>query len=95
MLTGAYAPRWMRVASAEGPLHALAFCVNRTHTRYAGRLPEEQIIACIAEANGPLGTCATYLFNTVQHLEELGIKDARLVRLRNEVAAKIRTAAAD
>jgi glutathione-specific gamma-glutamylcyclotransferase len=89
MLTGAYAPRWLKARTASGPLHAIAFLVNRSHTRYAGRLPEERIIATIAEANGPLGACATYLFNTVAHLETLGIRDKRLSRLRDRVVAKL------
>lgn len=94
MITGAYAPRWVKASTSEGPVHALAFAINRTHVRYAGRLPEERIIATIAEAHGPLGACATYLFNTVNHLEELGIRDRRLSRLRDEVAARMAKAAA-
>ena len=89
MLTGAYAPRWLKLDSADGPLHAIAFLINRGHTRYAGRLPEEKIVATIAEAHGPLGPCATYLFNTVQHLEELGIDDRQLRRLRDQVAKRV------
>jgi glutathione-specific gamma-glutamylcyclotransferase len=89
MLTGAYAPRWVRVNTQEGPVHAIAFLINRTHRRYAGKLPEERVIACIAEAHGPLGACATYLFNTVNHLEALGIEDRRLARLRDQVAARM------
>jgi cation transport protein ChaC len=89
MLTNAYAPCWMRVSTPDGPLHALAFRINRTHRRYAGRLPEEKIIAAVAEAHGPLGACATYLFETVAHLEDLGIRDQRLIRLRDQVAARV------
>ena len=88
MLTGAYAPRWVTAVTKEGPLQAIAFLINRNHERYAGRLPEDRIIATIAEAQGPLGACATYLFNTVAHLEDLGIRDRRLARLRDRVAAK-------
>jgi glutathione-specific gamma-glutamylcyclotransferase len=89
MMTSAYAPRWVRLAGAQGPRHALAFRINRTHSRYAGRLPEDRIIASIAEAHGPLGACATYLYNTVAHLEELGIRDRHLIRLRDRVAAML------
>ncbi len=89
MLTGAYAPRWVKLDTAPAELHAIAFLTNRGHTRYAGRLPEDRIIAAIAEAHGPLGACATYLFNTVAHLEALGIGDRRLKRLRDRVAARI------
>jgi glutathione-specific gamma-glutamylcyclotransferase len=94
MLTGAYAPRWLKLESAKGPIHAIAFLINRRHLRYAGRLPEDQIIATIAEAHGPLGACATYLFNTVAHLEALGISDRRLKHLRDQVAVRIGTAGA-
>ena len=89
MLTGAYAPRWLKLETDSGPLHAIAFLINRAHTRYAGRLPEERIVETIAEAHGPRGRCATYLFNTVAHLQELGIADRRLERLRDQVAKKM------
>jgi cation transport protein ChaC len=58
-------------------------------------LPEEKIVAAIAEAHGPLGPCATYLFNTVAHLEELGIRDRRLSLLRDRVAARMEAAATE
>jgi glutathione-specific gamma-glutamylcyclotransferase len=89
MLTGAYAPRWVPVVTKAGPVQAIAFLINRRHARYAGKLPENRIIASIAEAHGPLGACATYLFNTVAHLEELGIRDRRLERLRDRVTARL------
>ncbi len=94
MLTGAYVPRWVKVGTADGPIEAVTFLVNRGHKRYAGRLPEETIIAAIAEAEGPLGACATYLFNTVTHLEALGIRDPRMIRLRDRVSERIERAAA-
>jgi len=73
--------------TAEGPLHAIGFLVNRAHVRYAGRLAEADIVAAIAEANGPLGSCAAYLFNTVSHLEVMGVLDRQMVRLRDQVKA--------
>lgn len=94
MLTGAYAPRWLKVGTDEGPVHALGFLINRAHVRYAGKLPEERIIATIAEAHGPLGACATYLFNTVAHLEKLGIREPKLARLRDLVRERMEQAAA-
>lgn len=89
MVTGAYLPRWVTAVTCEGKVSAIAFLINRRHARYAGRLPEERIISSIAEARGPLGPCATYLFNTVAHLEELGIRDRRLSRLRDRVMARM------
>jgi glutathione-specific gamma-glutamylcyclotransferase len=92
MLTGAYKPRWVSLAMAGRPLSALAFVVNREHPRYAGRLSDEQVAAILAEAKGPLGSCAAYLLNSVSHLEELGVHDRRLWRLRAAVAARIEAA---
>lgn len=92
MLTGAYKARWVPLATAGGPRCAIAFVVNREHYRYAGRLSDEQVAAILAEAKGPLGSCAAYLFNSVSHLEELGVHDRRLWRLRAAVAARIEAA---
>jgi len=92
MLTGAYKARWVSLAMAGGPRRAIAFVVNRHHARYAGRLSEEQVATILAEAKGPLGSCAAYLFNSVSHLEELGVNDRRLWRLRAAVAARIEAA---
>ena len=89
MLTGAYRPRWLKLTTAEGPLHAIGFVVNRRHVRYAGRLAEAEVVAALAEANGPLGSCAAYLFDAVSHLEALGAHDRKLIRLRDKVVARI------
>lgn len=87
MITGAYCPRWVRVATADdNPVWAIAFLINRSHPRYAGLVPEDRIVESIARAHGALGPCASYLFDTAQHLQDLGIRDTRLSRLRDRVA---------
>ena len=86
MVTGAYCPRWVKAATPKGPVYAIAFTMNAAHHRYAGRLPEAQVAAVIARAEGPLGRCCNYLFSTVQHLRELGIRDRHLDRLAHQVA---------
>jgi glutathione-specific gamma-glutamylcyclotransferase len=85
MVTGAYSPRWVRLTTAEGDVRAVAFTINRAHERYAGRLPDEQTVATIARAEGPLGPNRDYLYNTVSHLEELGLHDRGLRRLGDAV----------
>jgi cation transport protein ChaC len=35
----------------------------------------------IALAEGPLGKCRDYLFNTVSHLDDLGLSDKKLSKL--------------
>ena len=90
MFTGAYRPTWMSARSHGDVVFAVAFVINREHSRYAGRLSEEQIAHHIATAEGPMGPCRDYLFETVAHLSELGIRDRRL----EGVAARVRAYAA-
>jgi cation transport protein ChaC len=60
--------------------------MNRKHERYVGEMPEEEMARTIERAHGFLGPCAEYLFNTVDHLEELGMPDRGLKRLRDRVS---------
>ncbi len=88
MIMGSYRPRWVKVVTSEGPVWAITFVMNRAHENYAGVLSEERVAAVIANASGALGPCAAYLFNTVDHLGELGIHDRRLSRLKRLVAER-------
>ena len=88
MLTSVYRARWLRVRSAAGPVEALAFIVNRAHSRYAGRLSEERILDTIAAAEGPIGRCADYLIETVASLRALGICEPGLAALNDRLAAR-------
>ncbi|UUX51916.1 gamma-glutamylcyclotransferase [Nisaea acidiphila] len=94
MVSDAYIPRWLTLSSEEGPIRAIGFVMNRDHERYVGQLPEEEMARTIERAHGFLGPCAEYLFNTVEHLDELGIPDRGLTRLRDRVS-EIRSAAGD
>ncbi len=86
-------PRWIRVATEEGPLTALAFVMNRQAPAYVGRLAPEEVAAFLAGACGHWGSGAEYLHNTVMHLEEHGIHDRNLWRLQQLVAGRIEDAA--
>ena len=81
MVTGAYRPRWVEAATAEGRVRALTFVINREHDRYARALSDDDLIRTLATAQGALGSCADYLFHTAAHLTQLGIADAALERL--------------
>lgn len=86
MFTGAYRPTWMSAQSHGESFSAIAFVINREHSRYAGRLSDDQVAHHIATAEGPMGACRDYLFETVAHLTELGIRDRGL----EAMAAKVR-----
>jgi cation transport protein ChaC len=92
MVSGAYQPRWVEAASESGPVRAIAFVINHAHPRYAGLLPEARVIETIAAAAGRLGPCADYLFNTVAHLDALGIEDRPMRRLRKRVIDELKRA---
>lgn len=85
-------PRWVTVATNQGPLRAIAFVMNRASRFYTGRLPPEQVADVLAKACGHWGSCAEYLHNTVAHLEEHGIRDRNLWRLQALVAERIKPA---
>ena len=86
MFTGAYRPTWISAHGCGESVPAIAFVINRENNRYAGRLSDEKITRHIATAEGPMGPCRDYLFETVNHLAQLGIRDRRL----EAMAAKVR-----
>lgn len=87
MVTDAYRARWVKAVTPAGPVAAIAFTMNAKHHRYAGRLPDADVAAVIARAEGALGPCHSYLFSTVEHLQELGIRDRGMERLAKQVKA--------
>jgi cation transport protein ChaC len=82
MISDGYLPRRVRLHTAEEPLDALTFVINRACPRYAGRLPDDEAARAIAAARGALVTNTEYLLSTVEHLDALGIPDRRLHALK-------------
>ena len=93
MVSNAYVPTWVRVATDEGDAWAIAFTINRGHDRYAQKMSEEQAADIIARAVGRIGHCRDYLLNTVEHLEQLGIHDRAMARLADKVRRQVAEAA--
>lgn len=82
-------PRWIVAQTIAGPIHAIAFVMNRKSPVYAGRLTQEEVANTLAVACGHWGSGAEYLRNTVAHLEEHGIRDRNLWKLQALVADRI------
>ncbi|WP_205962229.1 gamma-glutamylcyclotransferase [Paracoccus siganidrum] len=82
--------RWIPVRTETGHARALVFWAGPKGDRIASRMPLDQVAHVLARACGPAGSCAEYLFNTVQHLREFGIHDRNLWRLQDLVAQEIR-----
>ena len=83
-------PRWIGLATPEGPIRALAFVASPQGPAYTGRLPLPLVAQTLAQAAGHWGSGASYLHNTVRHLEEHGIRDRNLWILQSLVADEIR-----
>ncbi|WP_417309781.1 gamma-glutamylcyclotransferase [Devosia sp.] len=86
-----FPPRWVNVQSEGGTITALTFCIDRNSGRYVSGLDEPAIADVLATAVGARGSMAEYLYQTVRHLEDLGIHDPHLWRLQEMVAERIET----
>lgn len=76
-----YRPLWLRVETPEGPVVAYTFVTNRTHQKYTGQLSTEAALQLVFQGCGKRGTCLEYLVNTVEHLNEMGIRSGQLHEL--------------
>jgi glutathione-specific gamma-glutamylcyclotransferase len=83
--------RWVTVHTASGPVSALVFWAGPKGKGITLKLPLERVAWVLARACGHGGSCASYLYNTVLHLEELGIHDRNLWKLQELVADEILT----
>jgi cation transport protein ChaC len=92
MVPTAFPPRWVKVVTADGPLTALTFAIDRNSGRYVNGLGDEALADVLATACGFRGSMAEYLHATVLHLEALGIHDRHLWRMQELVAERIERA---
>lgn len=87
LVSSAYLERAVPVRLADGrAVEALTFIVDAAHPQYTGPLSPERQAEVIARAHGGRGPNTEYLFNTADHLAELGIEDDELTAL----AARLR-----
>jgi glutathione-specific gamma-glutamylcyclotransferase len=82
-----YRPRMVCVDAAHSKLQALAFIADPKHPSYAGRLSDHDIALRVAHSKGARGANIDYLANTLRHLDQLGMRDARLHRIYSAVQA--------
>ena len=82
-----YTPRVVQVNLGQDKVSALTFVANREHEGYVGRLDVPKVARTIADCSGARGPNADYLFNTLRHLDAIGIRERRLDQLRHAVQA--------
>lgn len=85
MVTGVYMPSYRRVRTPDGWEQSCCFVADPAHKQFCGKLDVEGEARMILGATGSQGPNADYLFNTITHLEEIGIHDAALSRLGKRV----------
>ncbi len=84
-----FPPRWVNVATEDGTIRAFTFCIDRNSGRYVTGLSEAQVADALSKAVGTRGSMVEYLYNTVAHLERMGIYDSHLWRLQELVAERL------
>jgi len=87
MLRGGYTPEMVPMQTPQGPIRALAFVSNPSHSSYVGELPFAETAAIIASGKGILGTNREYLVQLATQLDALGIDDPYVAQLHAEIGA--------
>ena len=85
MIYRGYVPRKLFAQTDNWRLTCHTFVANPRHEQYAGRMDIARTARVIARARGKAGSNADYLTNTLDHLEELGLRDGNLTRLQAAV----------
>ena len=87
LISSAYVERQLPLALDGGAeVSALVYVVDTDHEQYVAHLELEEQAQIISTAVGGRGPNTEYLWNTAEHLEELGLDDADL----NWLAARVR-----
>ncbi len=83
MITGVYREMVKTVYGQHlpNPVPAVTYAVNRKHQQCAHNMSIEEIMVYVNQGHGLSGSCIEYVKNTLQHLRELGVYDAKLEKL--------------
>ncbi len=88
LISSAYVERDLEVRLQGGEIaQAVTYVIDTAHVQYCGGMPLETQAEIIAAAHGGRGPNTEYLYNTAEHLAELGIADADLEWLARRVRA--------
>lgn len=86
LISDAYLERRLPVTLAgAGQVEAVTYVIDHAHAQYCAGLALEEQARIIARSSGKTGTNADYLWNTVAHLDQLGLADADLSWLGERV----------
>jgi cation transport protein ChaC len=90
LVTKVYKERVVAIALADGTRgSAVTYVADPAHEQYIGGLGVAEAATIVAAASGRSGPNTDYVFNTVQHLQDMGIRDTLL----ESIAASVGTIA--
>jgi cation transport protein ChaC len=81
MVTGVYDPRLLSCHTAQGPVAALAFTLNRRSPACLPRLDDQDLLHVLRHARGRYGSTLEYVVETAQALRQCGMPDRSLERV--------------
>jgi cation transport protein ChaC len=86
LVTNVYLERNVTLQLEGGrSVKAVAYIVDRNHVQYGGALDAHAAARIVHKAQGQSGPNDAYVFNTLAHLKEMGIRDHWLEQVVGEV----------
>ncbi|MTI00474.1 gamma-glutamylcyclotransferase [Roseibium sp. RKSG952] len=86
LISSAYVERMLDVDLDNGQVvNAVTYVIDPHHVQYCGGMPLEEQANIIAHAVGGRGPNTEYLYNTAEHLAEIGLRDPDLEWLSQRV----------
>ncbi len=86
LISSAYLEKNLSVSLSDGRVvEAVVYVIDESHEQYCGGLSLEEQAQIIAKAVGGRGPNTEYLYNTADHLRDVGLKDADLDWLHQRV----------
>ncbi len=81
-ITNAYCPHFAMATLDDGRrAKVYTFIARRDHRQYAGPMPRQKCARMVSTSAGDRGSSLEYLASTVDHLDQLNIKDTELHRI--------------
>lgn len=95
MLRHTYAPTYVPLATATGPITALTFIIDPTCVNYRDNLSQSEAALLLATGEGIFGSSFDYIDNLVRHLDAFGIHDDKVRTLHRQVLEQRQTLPAE
>lgn len=90
LVTNAYLERVVIIRLPDGrSVHAITYVMDRSHEQYAGVLSVEEAASRVVGAAGISGANEDYVFNAVDHLKALGIRDHWLESVAKSISDRL------